>query len=118
MITMYGIKNCDTVRKARRWLDKHAIEYHFHDYRADGLARDWLEARIEELGWEALVNRRGTTWRKLPESVRAGMDRDSALRVMLEQPALIKRPLLEVDGRHLVGFDADTWQAALSGRGR
>ena len=95
MVVMYGIKNCDTIKKARRWLEAHQIEYRFHDYRADGLERAQLDTFIAELGWQALLNTRGTTWRKLDEQVRAGINNaDAAAALMLEMPAIIKRPLL------------------------
>lgn len=95
MLTMYGIKNCDTIKKARRWLEAHQIEYRFHDYRADGLERAQLDTFIAELGWQALLNTRGTTWRKLDESLRNSIDNaDAAAALMLEMPAIIKRPLL------------------------
>ena len=81
--TLYGIKNCDTVKKARRWLDDAGIDHRFHDVRADGLTRDVIEAWIDELGWEPLVNTRGTTWRRLPEPERAALDRDAAAALML-----------------------------------
>ena len=95
MTILYGIKNCDTIKKARRWLDDHQVEYRFHDYRVDGLSPDLLATFIAELGWEALLNTRGTTWRKLDESVRAGVNNaEAAAALMLEMPAIIKRPLL------------------------
>ena len=104
MVTIFGIRNCDTVRKTRRWLDGHAVEYRFHDIRADGLSRLLLESWVQALGWENLLNRRGTTWRKLPESVRGNIDRRTAIKLMLEQPAMIKRPVLDLgDSLHL-GF--------------
>lgn len=100
MLTMYGIKNCDTIKKARRWLEAHQIEYRFHDYRADGLERAQLDTFIAELGWQALLNTRGTTWRKLDESLRNSIDNaDAAAALMLEMPAIIKRPLLCAPGR-------------------
>ncbi len=112
MITMYGIKNCDTIKKARRWLDDHQIEYRFHDYRADGLDRALLDTFIDELGWEALLNTRGTTWRKLDESVRASIkNADAAATLMLEMPAIIKRPLLCAPGQPmLLGFSDSSYQ--------
>ncbi len=113
-ITMYGIANCDTIRKARKWLDNHGIDYRLHDYRKDGLTREMLISFIERLGWEALLNRRGTTWRKLPAQIRDNIDRNSAIEVMLEQPAIIKRPLLERDDGELqCGFSADGYKAFL-----
>ena len=106
MLTMYGIKNCDTIKKARRWLEAHQIEYRFHDYRADGLERAQLDTFIAELGWQALLNTRGTTWRKLDESLRNSIDNaDAAAALMLEMPAIIKRPLLCAPGQPmLLGF--------------
>lgn len=95
MTVLYGIKNCDTIKKARRWLDDHLVEYRFHDYRVDGLSPELLATFIAELGWEALLNTRGTTWRKLDEDLRASINNaDAAAALMLEMPAIIKRPLL------------------------
>lgn len=112
MLTMYGIKNCDTIKKARRWLEVHQIEYRFHDYRADGLERAQLDTFIAELGWQALLNTRGTTWRKLDESLRNSIDNaDAAAALMLEMPAIIKRPLLCAPGRPmLLGFSESSYQ--------
>ena len=110
MIIVYGISNCDTVRKARKWLDERAIAYEFHDWRKDGLNPVQLRAWVDELGWENLVNRRGTTWRNLPEATRANMDEALALAVMEDQPSIIKRPLLELGSRRLLGFDAEQWK--------
>jgi len=104
MVTLYGISNCDTIRKARRWLDAEGIAFRFHDYRKDGLAREQLSGWADELGWEALLNRRGTTWRKLPEAARDGIDQSSAIELMLAQPAMIKRPLLDTGEQRLLGF--------------
>ena len=102
---LYGIANCDTIRKARRWLAHAGIEYAFHDYRRDGLDAALLAEFDAALGWQNLLNRRGTTWRRMPAATRARIDRDSALALMGENPALIKRPILAHDGRHLAGFD-------------
>ncbi len=112
MLTMYGIKNCDTIKKARRWLEAHQIEYRFHDYRADGLERAQLDTFIAELGWQALLNTRGTTWRKLDESLRNSIDNaDAAAALILEMPAIIKRPLLCAPGRPmLLGFSESSYQ--------
>ncbi|WP_276851141.1 ArsC family reductase [Enterobacter oligotrophicus] len=106
MVVMYGIKNCDTIKKARRWLKANDVAYRFHDYRVDGLDAAFLHTAIKELGWEALLNTRGTTWRKLDESLRATInDADSAAKLMLEMPAIIKRPLLCKPGQPmLLGF--------------
>lgn len=100
MITLYGIKNCDTIKKARRWLEEHGIDYRFHDYRVDGIDLPLLNTFIAELGWQPLLNTRGTTWRKLDEGDRSGItDADSAAALMVEQPAIIKRPLLCAPGK-------------------
>ena len=111
MITLYGISNCDTIKKARAWLSNNEIEYTFHDYRKQGLERDQLEAWADELGWESLLNRRGTTWRQLPESIRASVDRDQAISLMLEQPAMIKRPLLDLGQSRKLGFKDSDYQS-------
>ena len=118
MITLYGIKNCDSVKKARRWLDSHGVEYRFHDFRAQGLDPKQLDGWLQELGWEALLNRRGTTWRRLPEALRADIGAAAARKLMLEHPALIKRPLLQADGRHLLGFTEAEYRRYFSPRGR
>ena len=104
MIAIYGIKNCDTCRKARKWLDGRGLTHHYHDIRADGLDRAMLDRWIAALGWEVLLNRRGTTWRKLDEAVRINVDAASARLLMLANPTLIKRPVFEAGGRHMVGF--------------
>lgn len=110
MVILYGISNCDTVRKARQWLDERAIAYEFHDWRKDGLNPVQLRAWVDELGWENLINRRGTTWRNLPEATRENMNEALALAVMEDQPSIIKRPLLELGSRRLLGFDAEQWK--------
>lgn len=112
MTQLYGIKNCDTIKKARRWLEDNNIDYRFHDYRVDGLDADLLQKFIAELGWEALLNTRGTTWRKLDESLRASINNaDSAAALMIEMPALIKRPLLWTPGQPmLLGFSDSSYQ--------
>jgi arsenate reductase len=106
MITMYGIKNCDTVKKARKFLDDKSIVYNFHDFKKDGVDKALLSTWIDELGWEVLVNKRGTTWRKFPDTVKeAVLDKQSALKIMLENPSVIKRPVLDVGGRRIIGFN-------------
>ncbi|APG19150.1 ArsC family reductase [Kosakonia radicincitans DSM 16656] len=112
MITMYGIKNCDTIKKARRWLEANQMDYRFHDYRADGLDAQLLRTFIDELGWEALLNTRGTTWRKLDESLRATItNADAAAALMLEMPSIIKRPLLCAPGKPmLLGFNESSYE--------
>ncbi|MEI8595025.1 ArsC family reductase [Photobacterium sp. Hal280] len=107
----YGIKNCDTIKKMKKWLDEQGIEYRFHDYRADGLDRSLLEAFEAELGWEALLNKRGTTFRQLSDEQKNTLNRDSALTLMLEQPAMIKRPLLVHNQTYHLGFKPDQYQA-------
>ena len=111
-LSMYGIKNCDTIKKARKYLEANNINYQFHDYRADGLNAELLSSFIATLGWEALLNKRGTTWRKLDESLRDSInDATSAQALMLEMPAIIKRPLLcAADGSMLLGFSEATYQ--------
>lgn len=112
---MYGIKNCDTIKKARGFLTAAGIDYRFHDYRADGLSDAQLQEFIDALGYTALLNTRGTTWRKLPEAEREAVtDADSAKALMLAQPAMIKRPLLRTpDGTLLAGFSETTYQNAI-----
>jgi len=111
MITMFGIKNCDTIKKARKWLEAEGIEYQFHDYKKEGLSSEMLNAWIADLGWEALVNKRGTTWRKLPEDSKESMDEAAAIQVMLENASIIKRPLLVDDSNNkLLGFKAEEYQ--------
>lgn len=107
---LFGIPNCDTVQKARKWLDQHRIPYQFHDFRKDGLSAKQLDHWCQLLGWETLINRRGTTWRKLPESERVAIDARSAQVLMLAQPTLIKRPVLQMGEIFEVGFDADRYQ--------
>ncbi len=109
MITIYGIKNCGTMKKAMQWLDEHGVEYHFHDYRKHGLDEARLLAWEKELGWEALLNRRGQLWRKLPQEVRDSIDRDSALQLMRDNPGIIKRPLLDLGDKRVLGFDPATY---------
>jgi arsenate reductase (glutaredoxin) len=112
-VTIYGIKNCDTMKKARAWLDAHGIAYAFHDYKAAGIERARLESWAREVGWETLINRAGTTFRKLPEEDRDGLTQRKAIALMLGQPSVIKRPVLDVDGRLLVGFKPEEYEKAL-----
>ena len=111
---LYGIKNCDTVKKARKWLDEQGIDYEFHDFKKDGLQSELLFRWEQAVGWETLLNRRGTTWRKLPEDVRDTIDAQSAHEIMLENPSIIKRPVVENGGNVRVGFSADEWSAWLA----
>jgi arsenate reductase (glutaredoxin) len=112
-IHLYGIPNCDTVRKARKWLDAQGLAYVFHDYKKEGVDPGTLGGWADECGWETLLNRRGTTFRKFDEADKADIGRDKALRLMVEHPSLIKRPVVEHDGGVLVGFSANEWEGAL-----
>ncbi|MCT7358405.1 ArsC family reductase [Thalassolituus sp. 59MF3M-4] len=104
MVTMYGIKNCDTIKKARKWLEDAGVDYQFHDYKKDGLSAELLDGWIRELGYEALLNKRGTTWRKLPDDIKDNIDEQSARAVMLDNPSIIKRPLLDTGSAKVLGF--------------
>jgi arsenate reductase len=120
-ITIYGIKNCDTMKKARAWLDGHGVVYDFHDYKAEGITRDKLKHWCDELGWEDLLNRAGTTFRKLPDADKEGLSERKALALMLAQPSIIKRPVLEMGSKLLVGFKPEIYAkevAASAGRRR
>lgn len=117
-ITVYGIKNCDTMKKARAWLDAHAIDYGFHDYKSAGIERERLEEWCKEASWETLLNRAGTTFKKLPDADKENLNGRKAIGLMLAQPSLIKRPVLEVDRgkngkRLLVGFRPDDYRSLL-----
>ncbi len=113
MITLYGIANCDTMKKARRWLADHRVTYRFHDYRRDGLDETLLRPWVTELGWEALLNRRGSTWRNLPLEQRDGIDQESAICLMLEHPASIRRPLLDTGSARHLGFSESAYEEIL-----
>ena len=113
-ITIYGIRNCDTMKKARAWLDRHAIQYAFHDYRTDGIERERLERWAKAVGWETLLNRAGTTYKKLPEVDKTGLTEARALALMLAQPSMIRRPVLDLGrGRLLVGFRPEAYAQAM-----
>lgn len=114
-ITIYGIPNCDTMRKARTWLSEHGVTAVFHDYRKNGIERALLAGWVAELGWEKLLNRSGTTFRKLAPELREDLDAERAIALMLEHPAMIRRPVLEGPGLLLVGFRPDEYAASLSG---
>ena len=111
MIEIFGLKNCDTCRKARKWLDSKGLKHRFHDVRADGLDPAMLQGWVDAVGREVLLNRRGTTWRQLPEDNKTGVDEAAAVALMLEFPALIKRPVFQAGGTVLVGFTAVQQQA-------
>ena len=110
MTTLYGIKNCDTIKKAKNWLEANNIEFQFHDFRKDGLDKAQLQQWIDELGWEILLNKRGTTWRQLPDDVKENIDAKSVVTIMLENPAIIKRPVLDMGSKRVVGFKDTDYQ--------
>ena len=113
-VTLYGISSCDTIRKAKTWLKNQQIEFEFHDYRKQGLEQQLLQSMISALGWEAMLNRRGTTWRSLPDTVKDQIDQASAMRLMLDNPAIIKRPILATQNRLHVGFSDQQYQEIFS----
>lgn len=108
-ITIYGIKNCDTMKKARAWLDDHGVAYEFHDYKTAGIDKAKLKAWSDELGWEVLLNRAGTTFKKLPDADKNGLTESKAIALMLAQPSMIKRPVLDLGSRRVVGFKPDLY---------
>lgn len=112
-ITIYGIKSCDTMKKARTWLAAHDVPHEFHDYKAAGIDRARLEKWCGEVGWETLLNRAGTTFRKLPDADKAGLDEAKAIELMLAQPAMIKRPVLDLGGELLVGFNPQAYASSV-----
>ena len=109
MTTLYGIKNCDTVKKARRWLDSRHVDYNFHDFREHGLEQSQLESWVKQVGWETLVNRRSTTWRGLSDTEKSTMNEQKAVQTMLAQPTLIKRPVLVMQENVMVGYNEKTY---------
>lgn len=113
-VTIYGIKNCDTMKKARTWLDDHGVAYAFHDYKTEGIDKASLERWAKEVGWEILLNRAGTTFRKLPDAQRENVTEKKAIALMLEQPSMIKRPVLDVGGKLLVGFKPEAYAKQFS----
>jgi len=114
MITVYGIKNCDTMKKARTWLDTHGVQYEFHDYKTAGIDAGVLKRWAGEVGWEVLLNRAGTTFRKLPDEQKAGLNEQKAISLMVAQPSMIKRPVLVHGKRLLVGFDPAAYKKELT----
>lgn len=112
-VTIYGIRGCDTMKKARAWLDARVVAYTFHDYKAAGIDRERLERWAREVGWETLINRAGTTFRKLPEKDRNAIGEKQAIALMLDQPSMIKRPVLDVDGKLVVGFKPELYEMVL-----
>lgn len=114
MTTLYGIANCDTIKKARKWLEQRGFAYSFHDYKKSGISAEKLAGWCKELGWEALLNKGGTTFRKLPEVNRTNIDEAKAIILMLENPSMIKRPVLEHDDLLLVGFKGSEYESVLT----
>ncbi len=112
---MYGIRNCDTVKKARAWLDDRGVDHVFHDYKTSGIDADTLQGWLDVLGWEVVLNRAGTTFRKLPDADKQALDQDKAKALMLAQPSMIKRPVLDLGGWTLVGFKPEIYAEALGG---
>jgi len=113
-ITIYGIKNCDSMKKARAWLDQHGVDYAFHDYKSAGIEKEKLELWAKKVGWETLINRAGLTFKKLPDKNKEGLSEKKALALMLKQPSMIKRPVLELGGgKLLVGFKPEQYEAAV-----
>ena len=113
-ITIYGIKNCDTMKKARTWLDGHGVAYSFHDYKAAGIDKATLASWAKAVGWETLLNRAGTTFRKLDEADKADLTEAKAIALMLAQPSMIKRPVLDLGGKLLVGFKSEIYEKELA----
>ncbi|MDH6265005.1 Spx/MgsR family transcriptional regulator [Rhizobium sp. SG_E_25_P2] len=113
--TIYGIKNCDTMKKAFAWLDGHGVDYRFHDYKKEPPAPEAIAAWVDALGWETVLNRAGTTFKKLPEEDRTDLDRDKAIRLMAAQPSMIKRPILDRDGSVTAGFKPDLYAGVFGG---
>jgi arsenate reductase (glutaredoxin) len=115
MIKLYGIKNCDTVKKAIKWLADHDLEYQFHDYKKDGVDRVKLAEFVEKFGWEKLINRKGTTWRQLGEVEQKKIINDKyALKLMCEKPSVIKRPIVDIGSKQLIGFEVEEYENILS----
>jgi len=115
-LCLYGIKACDTMKKARAWLDEHGLRYEFHDYKSAGIDRAHLQAWCDEHGWQVVLNRAGTTFRKLDEAQKADLDQARAIELMLAQPSMIKRPVLDLGDRTLIGFKPDHYAAELAAK--
>ena len=109
MTTLYGIKNCDTMKKAFKWLEENGVDYDFHDYKKQGLDESALEQALSEHGWESVINQRGTTWRQLPDNVKEAMDEKQALAVANDNPSIVKRPLLVHNGKTTLGFKPESY---------
>ena len=113
---LYGIKACDTMKKARTWLDEHKVDYAFHDYKSEGIDRASLEKWCNEHGWQTILNRAGTTFRKLDDAQKADLDQAKAIDLMQAQPSMIKRPVLEADGKLVIGFKSEIYEQTFTGR--
>lgn len=113
-ITMYGIPNCDTIKKAKKWLEAEGVEYNFHDFRKQGIDKAMVETFCQQLGWENVVNKRGTTFRQLSQEQKDNLDQNSAIELLVEQPAMIKRPILVANDTYHLGFKADQYAAIFS----
>ena len=114
MVEMFGIPHCDTIKKARSWLQQHGIDYQFHNYKSEGLDQDRLTAWVEQVGWQVLLNKRGTTWRKLDDARKEQLDAERAIGLMCENPSMVKRPVLIVDGHIEVGFSEQAYRELLA----
>ncbi len=112
--TLYGIKNCDTIKKARRYLDEHEVEYQFHDYRVDGIDEKAIQTFIDKLGWENVLNKRGTTWRQLDDKTKTATTESNVAALLCQHPAMIKRPILKSGNKLLIGFSKDDYSALLN----
>jgi len=113
MFVMYGIKNCDTIKKARKWLEENQVEYEFFDYKKEGVSAELADTFIKELGWEALINKRGTTWRALPEDTKNNINDKVAKELMMENSSIIKRPLLDTGSKKVLGFKVEEYEALI-----
>ncbi|MTT53162.1 ArsC family reductase [Alcanivorax sp. VBW004] len=112
-LTLFGIKNCDTMKKAMKWLDDNGVAYHFHDYKKEGVPEQRLRQWLEALGWETVINKRGTTWRKLDDVVKESMNTEKSVNLAMENSSVIKRPILQSNDFILAGFKADEWENTL-----
>ncbi len=113
-VTLYGIPNCDTIKKAKKWLEQHGVDYTFHDYRKDGISLSWLETAEQALGWETILNKRGTTYRQLDDAQKDSLSRETALPLLVAQPAMIKRPILTLNGAFYIGFKPAQYEEIFS----
>ncbi|USD59784.1 ArsC family reductase [Vibrio sp. SCSIO 43140] len=109
-ITMFGIPNCDTIKKAKKWLEANELDYSFHNYRKDGINEEMVRAFCEQLGWEQVINKRGTTYRQLTQEQKDGLNEENVIALLVEHSAMIKRPIIDVDGKQYVGFKAEQYQ--------